>query len=389
MKKLWIIMTLGASLCAMEFPAFKALALERSPRLASFAMQSAIARKEGDISLMYGNPELEIEAGRFTPERGDAGNGWRAAVAQPFRVPGLGSDLEAQRSANVAVAKASLLRGRAGFVAALERAWTEYVYARGLKSVAEEEARIAARFEMMAKTRFENGAATRAQRLQATAEKLSVHNRVLALAQREEQAFYRLLSLAGITEEVALEGGFLYPVEAAASAPLKSPDIALQRQKSTALKTQARAEDHALRNWTLYGEYENEPNQAIARIGFSAALPFFNVQKERASLSRLRARRTELESLGTQRAQRVHHRALERLIAADVRRDAALRRLQKEQKRLLELFEEGYRLSGTSLLDLLLAKSRLIETKRTRLAVRREANLARIEMNYLEGKYND
>ncbi len=388
----WIVLSCGlaAALSAMDFAAFKTLALERSPQMASLRMQRPIAEQEGDIALMYANPEMEAELSRFDPDRGAADTGWRAAVSQPLRTPGLGNDLQRRKTAAVSLADTAVLRGRAGFVAALEEAYTAYVYASKMAGIVDDEIGIARRFEAMAKTRYEDGAATRAKWMQATTELLRAQNRLLLWHQKRDTAYYRLLALSGLTRDVPLEAVFLYDV-AAEPAPsvLHSPDVALGRRQNAYLRADARAKDYALKQWQVYGEYEHEPDQAIARIGVSVPLPLFNAGKERAKLARLKAQHAAIETQRTERTQQVRLRALAQLLADNARRHASLEVLRTKQYELLKLFEEGYRLSGSSLLDLLLAKSRLIATRKMLLETRRDANVARIEMNYLQGKYNE
>ena len=67
----------------------------------------------------------------------------------------------------------------------------------------------------------------------------------------------------------------------------------------------------------------------------------------------------------------------------------ALKSLEKEQKELLGLFEEGYRISNGSLLDLMITRKRLIETRIEILKTEKLINDQRIELNYLQGKYNE
>ncbi len=67
----------------------------------------------------------------------------------------------------------------------------------------------------------------------------------------------------------------------------------------------------------------------------------------------------------------------------------SLQVLEKEQKELMELFEEGYRISKGSLLDLMLTKQKLVNTWKSLLSTHKMVNDQRIELNYLQGKYNE
>ena len=63
--------------------------------------------------------------------------------------------------------------------------------------------------------------------------------------------------------------------------------------------------------------------------------------------------------------------------------------LEKDQNELLLLFEEGYRISKGSLLDLLLTKRKLVSTRKTLIETVKLLNEQKIQLNYLQGKYND
>ncbi len=384
------VLLLAISLNAMDFETFKQMALERSPQLKSFAMQHDVAVQEGELSLMYANPMVEIEASRFDAKAGGSDNGWLAMVEQPFRVPGLGDDLRSRSDARQRLAQNMLFKGRAGFVASLERAYTTFVHAKKMIEITDSEIVIAERMENIAAERYADGAATKAQMMQARLERMEAENRKLAWRQRSDAARFQMLTLAGMSEEISLDVRFLYPVRTVGGdRELESPDIALARSRSEALRAEAASQDYALREWNLYGEYEDEPDQAIARVGLSAALPFFNAGKQQARLTRLRATQNDLDAEQLARSQSVRLKALETLLKNAEVRFSALQGLQKQQQELLALYEEGYRLSGSGLLELILAKRRLVQTRKSLLDLERDANSGRIELNYLEGKYNE
>lgn len=387
----WILMTLlTLSLNAMEFETFKKQVLERSPQLQSFAMQRDIAAEEGKLSLMYGNPTLEVEASRFDAKAGSEENGWRVALSQPLRVPGLGDALEARKDAQQRLAQSALLQGRAGFIAALERAYTAYVHADRMIGIADTEIAIAKRFEQIAAERYADGAATKAEKLQATMERTTAENRKLAWRQQRDAAYFNLLTLAGLDMDVPLEARFVYaPKLWHGGAKFDSPDVALAHGRSQSFRAEADSQAYALREWNLYGEYEDEPDQAIARVGVSMALPFFNAGDQRARLTRLKARQNDLDAEQIDRSQRVRVKALNTLLRNSAERHTALRVLQNQQHELLALYEEGYKLAGSGLVELILAKSRLVQTQKNLIDLERDANLARIELNYLQGNYNE
>jgi len=66
-----------------------------------------------------------------------------------------------------------------------------------------------------------------------------------------------------------------------------------------------------------------------------------------------------------------------------------LKDLAKEQSEILNLLEEGYRISKGSLLELMIARKRVIDTNKKILNIDRVYNFKKIDLNYLQGAYND
>jgi hypothetical protein len=103
----------------------------------------------------------------------------------------------------------------------------------------------------------------------------------------------------------------------------------------------------------------------------------------------IKMRQTELDRQQLQASETMQRVSLQSAIRDLSAQYRSLEALQKEQKELLSLFEEGYRISKGSLLDLMLTRRRLIETGRALLQTQKLANDQRIELNYLQGKYHD
>jgi outer membrane protein TolC len=67
----------------------------------------------------------------------------------------------------------------------------------------------------------------------------------------------------------------------------------------------------------------------------------------------------------------------------------ALRALKKEQHILSNLLTEGYKIAQGSLFELMLAKNKLIQTRKSLIQTQREINYQKIELRLLQGAYND
>jgi outer membrane protein TolC len=67
----------------------------------------------------------------------------------------------------------------------------------------------------------------------------------------------------------------------------------------------------------------------------------------------------------------------------------ALKTLQKEQKELVALLEEGYKIAKGSLFELMTEKSRLIQTRKALLQTQKMINDQKIALRFLQGDYNE
>jgi outer membrane protein TolC len=67
----------------------------------------------------------------------------------------------------------------------------------------------------------------------------------------------------------------------------------------------------------------------------------------------------------------------------------ALKILQTEQQELTALLQEGYTIAKGSLFQLMTAKNKLIQTRKSLLQTQKMINDQKIELRFLQGDYND
>ncbi|OQX75055.1 MAG: hypothetical protein B6D59_00545 [Campylobacteraceae bacterium 4484_4] len=383
------VLLLTLSLYGIDFETFKARIMRDSPLLQSLRLKEKIVQQRGEITLLRQNPSLEIEGNRLDEKNGAHGDtGWRIGYTQPMRVPGLFSNLKKSTTAKIHTQRLEIRRSFAAFSARLERLYTEYVYTAKRTELAQKEVQIASRLEKITRSRLKSGFTSRAKLMQIALERREARYRALLWKQKSENAYFNLLSHAGVEHNVTLQKRFLYdPATPPLPTSLQNPDLLAKKSRTKALKLEAASYDYRIRSWNLFGEYEDESDQRIARLGVAIDLPFSGQNQERAKLLRIEAKANELRTEAFEKRQRIRLRALESRVKHLRERYRFIRSLIRDQKRLLRLFEEGYRLSGGELLDLISAKNRLIAHKTTLLDLQRESNIQIIEQNYLEGKY--
>ncbi len=388
MSRVFIVILTAISLFGADYREFELKAIQNSPEIASAKLQSDVAEIRGEIALRYMNPEIEAEISSFSPESGSREEGWRFGVSQPFRIFGLQDDLKSYADSLNILAKAEYEKSLAGFKAALRRRYIDYVMAVRTKRLLEEEVVLSKRLESIAKERFRSGGGTKAALLQASLELIDAKNRLIEADREITERYYALLSFAGVTQTPELDAEFLYSIRAPkkVESGIKSPDLALAQKRQRMLAAEAETNSRRLKSYTLFTEIENEPDQSIGRVGIALDVPLFNRTNQEYRLAKIRAKQAALHAKRVETTQRIRLESLLRQIETLKKKYSELKEQQSRERELLALFEEGYRMAQSSLLDLIRTKNALIETNRSILETRYLANLYKIEIEYLKGK---
>jgi len=114
-----------------------------------------------------------------------------------------------------------------------------------------------------------------------------------------------------------------------------------------------------VKSYTLFGEIENEPDQSIGRVGIALDLPLFNRSNQEYRLAEIRAKQAALHTKRVETGQRIRIESLLKQLDILQKRYSALKEQQSRERELLSLFEEGYRMAQSSLLDLIRTKMQI------------------------------
>ncbi len=386
MSRVFVVILTAISLFGADYMEFEKMAIQNSPQIASIKLQSKVYKLEGEIFTRYKNPEMEAEISSFSPDNASRENGWRLGLSQSFRVFGLQEDLNEYAKSLELLARSEYEKSRSSFVAALRRGYTHYVMAIHTKELIEEEIAISRRLVSIAKERYENGGGTKAALMQSTLELQKAENRLLEAQRAITKRYYNLLAFAGVSEHIKIEGSFLYDIKCQKEKiELESPDIKLAKSKKRLLAAKAETHSRRVKSYTLLAEVENEPDQSIGRIGMALDLPLFNRSNQEYRLAKIRAKQAALKAKKVETAQRLRLESLTLELEILKKRYAVLKEQELKEQELLALFEEGYKMAQSSLLDLLRTKNGLIETERKLLQTIYLTNLYKIEIEYLKG----
>ena len=380
---------LAGAVCAMamDYGTFEKRVVEKAPAVQALQMDLKVAKIRGEIATRYDNPQLQLEASRF--EREDAGSdgGWRTAVEQPLRVIGLTGELKGYADALTEQAAADVTDRLIRFKMVLRSRYLAWVRVRKEVTLARQSVVLAKRVETIAAERFKGGAGTRAKAMQAQLVRLKAETNVMAAEREARKLLGALLAYAGLGHISAPQPRFLYDLKNLPVVKERIDNSIIEKKLRSARlhEADAKRNDHLIRSWRLGAEYEKEPDQSIARVNVGFGLPFFNKNRQERQLARIRAEKTRLETRQLERSQRATLRSLlKRYGMLRLQSERLKERIEKE-KRLLQLFEEGYQTSQSSLLDLIATKNALVGSKRELLDIRYLANLYRLKIDYIQG----
>ncbi len=385
MKAILLLIFMTLKLFSMDFKDFKQKALNETNRLKSAKLSIDIAQKKSLILQQYENPSIEFEGADFEDERG-----WRVGFSQPFRLPNVGNDLEDLAHSLDQESKTAFLYLRADFAKELEIKYSEYVYQKKLESLIQKELNLASRVENITKIRLKNGMGTRAQRMMATLEKEDVENRIIEQKMSVDERYFSLFSLANIVESIDLEADFIYPLSPDDSvSTAQNPTLLKISKQQNRFEKEAQTLNHSIKSIELFGELEREPDQDIQRIGIALSLPLFNTNKQKSELLKIRANQSALLLKELKIKEQLEIKTLQKNISNLGEQYKASKKQQIKLNKLLELFEDGYKISKGSLLELIDVKNRVIKKQIKLLQIQKESNLKQIQLNFIQGKYND
>jgi len=141
-----------------------------------------------------------------------------------------------------------------------------------------------------------------------------------------------------------------------------------------------------LKTFKLLTAYEDDIDQSIVTFGVGVDIPLFNQNLEEYQLAKIKAEQTRLKEMQLKSSIELRLKSLnDQLAMLKKEYDELKKRASKEQE-LLSLFEEGFRLAQSSLLDIIQTQKSLIDTKRKLLEIEYLTNIYHIEIDYLKGR---
>jgi outer membrane protein TolC len=373
-----------------DFEKLKAYALTHTPTLRQAQLRIAKSEAKNALRLRSLNPVLSLEAARFDNDTEGIESGYGISFSQSIRMPGYYDAQKKRAEAVRAQAVEFARRDKAMFVRDLALLYTDYVAAVKRRRLWQEELKLVGRLRDAAKARLQAGTATRADVLRADIEAHRIRQAVLQ-AQREETTLQReLFAYAGIEGEAKLKARFLYPVARyEAKNADDAPESRILQAQLRRLQAEARETGSIWRTFEFQGGYEKEPDWSVARVGIALSLPLHHTRSQERRLAALERSSVALEKSALERTLAQRKTMYRERMGLTIRAFALSQKSVKEQRRLIAMLEEDYRLYKGSLFALLQAKRDYLQSRKSQIALQRLYNIDRIRLRYLQGAYNE
>ena len=387
-KNILLSTLLCSFLGAQDFETFLKNAIQNSPYLKANQLGIAQANENAKLITRYKNPTLALEASNFSPDIGDSEAGYRVALTQPIRLWGVSDAREDLATAQKSEAQSLVKLSHADFVRKLSLLYSKYKSTLSAESLAKEELLISKKITNITKARFENGTIAKVKYIQAKVDEKRVENFLNKMQVNTLSSYYRLIGFAGFTTEIELDDKYLFKLSKQGST---SNSAQLIYSKSKIKSSLALAELHSNRvEWIdLYGEFESEPDQSIARVGVDIPLAIFNTKSQERTIAKLQAKKSELISENINTTLSIKLKELSRSIESLSGLQLSTSELYKSQKELLLMYEDAYKIASIDLIELQVIKNQMIRTKEDAIEIELSKEQNIIQHNFLIGEYNE
>jgi len=377
-----------ASLNAQSFEIFLQNAIQNSPYLKANSLNVKQAKELSTLTTRYKNPTLALEVSNFSPDIGDNDIGYRAALSQPIRLWGVGANQESLANAQIEETQSLLTLSRAHFIAKLSSLYINYKSSVCAVNLAKEELLISKKIAFISKTRYEAGTIARVKFIQAKVDTARV---ATALTHREAEkvsAYYSLLGFAGLYEEEEIETSYRFILSETNNLE-NSAQIAYMKKQGLRAEAEAELNANKLEWINLYGEFEQEPDQSIARVGVAIPLAIFNTKSQERRVAQLEAKKVSLITENISNAKKMKLRELAKSLSILKSLHESSQKLLSSQEELLKIYEEAYKVANIDLIELQMIKNQMILTKEKIIKIKQKQEQKIVEHNLLTGEYND
>jgi len=376
------------NLHALTYEELLEQALKNNTQLQIVKNQAQKMNLQGQITTRRENPNLEFEVADFSAKRLLRQNsvGARVGVTQSLLLPWVKSDKERVTNSKIELEEENYKLEKSLFVYRFNLKYLAYKEAKEREFLAEEALSISQRVLDIAQERFEQGSIAKHEVIQAQIEKSESLSTLNTLRLNSIEAKNRLLLFSNVTEEISLEGKYLFLEKESNS---NHPLLGVTEKKEAIAIASLKVASHNIENIELFSEIESEPDQDVFRVGLSIPLPIFNTKSQEKQLAKLELQNQSLALATQKRAINLELPQLKNEIRIQEELRVHDENLLNEQRGLLEMYQEGYAIAKINLLKLNTLKKELLNTQKRIVETSSLIEKNNIKINYLQGAYNE
>ncbi|CAA6803834.1 MAG: Heavy metal RND efflux outer membrane protein, CzcC family [uncultured Sulfurovum sp.] len=343
---------------------------------------------QGQIEMRLANPNFEFEVADFSAKRVLRENqfGTRVGVSQSLLLPSLKRDKKALTQSRVALSTQEVALEKSEFIYGFNLYYLAYKEAVKKEILAQEALVISQKTVAISKARFKAGSVAKSEFLQAKIEEQGIRTLLKKLQLTGIQSRDSLLRFSNVSEAIEVETAQYFVLSQVQN---EHPLLKVTKQKEKVAKEALKVASHKIESFELFSEIEAEPEQDIFRIGVSIALPIFNQKSEEKQLAKIELNNQKLALAFEKKSLRVELFQRLEAIRTQQQLESQYEVLIVEQKQLLALYQEGYRVAKVNLLKLNILKEQLLQSKEKLLETKISIEENSIKINYLQGAYNE
>jgi cobalt-zinc-cadmium efflux system outer membrane protein len=366
---------------ADDFTQFLQIALQNNPSLQTAKLQAEQIKLKTKTLYRYENPNFAGSLAKY-----DDKDGFSMGFSQKIPLPDIRKELKKLSDIMIQKIHISYQLKKATLIKNLSLKYLEYIKKRDFARLAQKESDLAKKIYNISKSRYKTGTIAKSKLLQA---KLAYHQSLQnekKLLLEKERGYYDLLLESGIMQAISLEKRHHFSVQPSTKQNLALMLLLLDKKLSQA---KTRTSTKTIDSYELLAEYEQEPEQNIIRLGISLPMPLFHQKDEEKKIAALaiQEKHYTLEKFQQKLSLLKEKYIKEHLLLQELQRNN--QHLLKEQKKMLEMFEEGYKIANINLLELQNIKNALIQTQKEQITIQTELDQNIIYQNYLNGAYHD
>lgn len=377
-----------SSTYAIEFNKFLEIALDNNVNIKAEQLYIKQLKEEKEISTRVQNPNLEIGVSQYSQNGLGSQNGYSIVLNQSIQIPKVTESKKDLANMKINSINQKLIDIKAIFIRDTSLLYVDYsqvskqlALSKKLKDIMDD------RYHILSQ-KYKNGAIPLKEFIQSNIDLNRVKSDILSLQIKQDEAYFRLLEIAGITNTINIDTRYKFRINDCQNGYTNSKINYLNSKKSI---EQSKREllNNSIEEIEVIAQYEQEPDQDIYNIAFSIPLTVFNSKDEEKAISRLKTKKINTLIESEQSKLSIKDEYLQKeIINLNILKNVIMRMIE-EQYKLKDILDDSYKVSKLAILDRLNISNEIIKLEKELEQINGVLNRNTIKLNYLRGNFNE